>query len=213
MLSHTLEGLKVLHLRFCFWLVAMTRNPSVLDLKIDAFMISSLMDFVDGDSEKVLLCSVRALRRYLSRTKQYHPACANLLVSMTKRKKRVSQNTVLFWIRLFISHSDRCATDDNCRSIKVNAQEVWKVDTSLHFGRNCAVQQVLKVGTWFSQMMISAFYLWDVTHRYIDTFSIGPVVVAQEIVWLSALLATDVVTLDHSFIGFTWTPQWSTAQI
>ena len=84
------------------------------------------------------------------------------------------------WIRSVIDHVYRSATDADCKSVKGNAREVWKISTSLLFKRNCAVQQVLKTGTWSSQMT-SAFCLQGVTHRYIDTFSIGLVVAAQEV--------------------------------
>ena len=49
------------------------------------------------------------------------------------------------------------------------------------FKRNCAVHQVLKVGTWSARSTFS-FYLSDVTHRHWDMFSIGPVVAAQQVV-------------------------------
>ena len=35
-------------------------------------------------------------------------------------------------------------------------------------------------------MTFSAFCLWDVAHRYMDTFSIGPMVTARELVWLTS---------------------------
>ena len=57
-----------------------------------------------------------------------------------------------------------------------------KVATSLLFKMNCSVHQVLKVETWSSQSTFSSFYLRDVTHRNLVTFSIGPVVVAQKVV-------------------------------
>ena len=51
---------------------------------------------------------------------------------------------------------------------------------------NCTFQQVLKASTWSSQTTSSAFYLRDVTHGFIGTFFIGPVVAAQEVVQLTS---------------------------
>ena len=59
---------------------------------------------------------------------------------------------------------------------------VRKVATSLLFKRNCVVHQVLKLGTWSVQSTFSTFYLRDVTHRHLNTFSIGPVAMAQQVV-------------------------------
>ena len=52
----------------------------------------------------------------------------------------------------------------------------------LIFKLNCAVYQVLKAGTGTSQRIFSSFYHKDVTHRHMDTFSMGPVVAAQQVV-------------------------------
>ena len=51
----------------------------------------------------------------------------------------------------------------------------------LLFKRNCTVHQVLKAGTWSVQSAFSSSYLRDVAHSHLDTFSIRPVVTAQQI--------------------------------
>ena len=99
----------------------------------------------------------RVLRRYFNRTDQYHPSCSNLFIALTRSKKRVSQNTVLFGLARFLAMY-RSVTNDDCRSVKVDAYKVRKIGTSLFLGKNCAVQQVRKAGTWFSQSTFSALY-------------------------------------------------------
>ena len=49
-------------------------------------------------------------------------------------------------------------SDEDCRSVRVKAHEVRKISMSLLFKRNCAIQQVLKAGTWSSQCTFSGFY-------------------------------------------------------
>ena len=54
-------------------------------------------------------------------------------------------------------------------------------------GRLCCLRgtdqsKLLKAGTWSAQSAFSTTYLRDVTHRHLDTFSIGPVVAAQQVV-------------------------------
>ena len=67
-----------------------TQNPSVLGQIFEKFTVPCLLDFVEGDQDEMLLCRVSALKyRYLSRTEQYHPACRNLFIATTKRKKSV----------------------------------------------------------------------------------------------------------------------------
>ena len=162
--------------------VAKTQNPSVPDSHFEEFSVPVLDDFVGDDRDGLLLCPSRALRKYLSRTEQYRPGIEYLFISMGGRKKRVSCNTISFWLRSVISMAHIFALEEDCRSLRVRAYEVRKVATSLLFKRNCMVHQVLKVGTWSAQSTFSAFYLRDVTHRHLDTFSICLVVAAQQVV-------------------------------
>ena len=84
--------------------------------------------------------------------------------------------------------------------------EVWKFSMSLLFGRNCAIRLVLSAGIWSLQNAFSAFYLRDITHRDMDTFSIGPAMVAQHVVgpvWYSKSRSG---LLWQSVLAITWTP-------
>ena len=94
----------------------------------------------------------------------------------------MSRNTISFWLHsvIFLAHAS--ASEEDCHSLRVRAHEVRKVATSLLFKRNCAIPQVLKAGMWSTQLTFSAFYLRDVSYRHLDTFSIGPVVAAQQVV-------------------------------
>ena len=73
------------------------------------------------------------------------------------------------------------ASDGDCQAIKVKAHEAHKIGSSLLL-KNLAIQQELKVGAWSSQSMFSGFYLRDVTHSSMETFSIGFVVATLEVV-------------------------------
>ena len=53
------------------------------------------------------------------------------------------------------------------------------IGVSLQFRKYFAVQQVLMAGTWKFPFTFTSFYLRDITHKSMDTFSIGPVVAAQ----------------------------------
>ena len=67
--------------------LAKTQNPSILSPRVKEFAIPSLLDFVDGDQVEMLLCLVRVLRNYLSRTEEFCLTCANLFIMVAKGKK------------------------------------------------------------------------------------------------------------------------------
>ena len=62
------------------------------------------------------------------------------------------------------------------------ADEIRGIGITLLFKKNCAIQQVLRAGTWKTQTIFTSFYRRDVTHKSMDTFSIGSVVGAQQFV-------------------------------
>ena len=95
---------------------------------------------------------------YLSWTEQYH-------------------SETPFCFGSYINHTYASSSEEECRSLRVRACKIRKVATSLLFWWNCAVHQVLKDWVTFS-----AFCLWDVIHRYMNTFFIGPVVAGQQVV-------------------------------
>ena len=83
------------------------------------------------------------------------------------RKKRVSHNTISFWLRSVISFAYSSVSKEDCCYLRVRAREVRKVVTSLFFRRNCAVHQVLKARIWSAQSTFSSFYLGDITHSHL----------------------------------------------
>ena len=159
-----------------------TQNLSRHGSKFEELSIPFSDDFVGGDRDELVLCSIGALRRCLSCAEQYHSEFLNLLASVTNRKKQVSQKINLFWVRSVLSHTNGSASNEDCRLVRDKAHEVRKIATSLLFRRNCAVQQVLEGGIWSSQRTFLAFYLQGVTYRHMNTLSIGPVLAAQEVV-------------------------------
>ena len=73
-------------------------------------------------------------------------------------------------------------SEEERRLVKVNAHEVRAIATSVLFGRVRNLDLVLKAGTWKCMSTFASFYLRDVTHKYLDTFSLGPIVSALKVV-------------------------------
>ena len=148
--------------------VAKTQNPSVFDSRFESFTVPSLQDFTDGDQDEMLLCPVRSIREYLRRTREFRPELPRLFLSTGRRRKMVSKNTLAFWLREVIRKA--------YVSSGVRAHETRSIAPSAVFKRNFAVGQVMRAGVWSRQTTFTSFYLRDVTHRSLDTFSLGPVV-------------------------------------
>ena len=68
-----------------------------------SFKIPSLFDFAYGLDEGLLLCSVRALRIYLKRTKGCSRRASSLFVSLKCPTRQNSKNAISFFLREVIS--------------------------------------------------------------------------------------------------------------
>ena len=78
--------------------MAKTQNTSVHDPRFEEFMIPSLDGLMDVDRNILLLCPIRSLKKDLSWVEQCCLDVSNLLISASKRKKGVSQDTIWLWI-------------------------------------------------------------------------------------------------------------------
>ncbi|XP_068243498.1 uncharacterized protein [Palaemon carinicauda] len=172
------RGWEVVTFRFVPEFMAKIQNPGIPDPRFDSFRILSLRSVTD-DPDHLLLCPVRSLRLYLKRTAAVRPRVQALFASTGRTKRRVTKNTISAWIRRVIHHS---LNPDPPPSRRPRAHDVRGIATSLAFKRNYSVTQVLQAGVWKRQTTFTAHYLQDVTHRRLDTFSIGPVVAAQQLV-------------------------------
>ena len=154
--SKTLKGLEVVY----FFIPPRLhgQDPRPLCVWFMILTLQSLADFVDDDRDRMLLCPIRALKKYVSRTELLRPACSWLFVLATKTKRQMSSNTISFLIRPVIFHTYKSVSDKDCQAPKVKAYKVYKIGALLPFKNDFAVQQVLNVGTCLSQSTFSAFY-------------------------------------------------------
>ena len=53
--------------------VAKTQNPSVHDPRFEVFTTLIINDFMNSDRDDLLLCPIRALRKYFLQMEQFHP--------------------------------------------------------------------------------------------------------------------------------------------
>ncbi|MPC63229.1 hypothetical protein E2C01_057324 [Portunus trituberculatus] len=148
----------------------------------DEFTIPALLDFVGEDEVDHLLCPVCTVREILRMTRDCRPASSRLLVTVSDPRRAVHPHTLSKWIRQVIRRAYVSVSEEELRLLKVNAHEVQAITTSVLFRKVKSLDLVLKAGTWKSMTTFAFFYLRDVTHRYLDTFSLGSIVSALRVV-------------------------------
>ena len=160
--------------------LAKTQRPG--DESMDVFSIPALTEFVGDQEVDGLLCPVRAVREYLRRTRDCRPSCSRLFVTVSEPRRPVHPHTLSFWICQVIRRAYAGVSEEECRLVKLGSHEIRAVATSALFRKVRSLSSVLKAGTWRCMSTFASFYLRDVTHKYLDTFSLGPIVAALGVV-------------------------------
>ena len=146
-----------------------------------SFVVKSLGDFVGNLHEELLLCPVRALRIYLSRTGNLKPHPRSLFVSPKVTYKSLSKNAISFFLREVISQAYSSGSDPG-PSVRPRAHSIRGMATSTSFLRNFSVSSVLAAACWKTSTVFTSFYLKDVQFSHSDGFGLGPFVAANNIV-------------------------------
>ena len=152
-----------------------------------SFCVRSLSDFVGNLPDELLLCSVRALRLYLSRVSSVSPRPRTLFVS--PRSPSLSKNALSFFLRDVItraysspSASSSSGPSSSSSSSAFRAHSICGVAASWAFSHNAPLSSVLAAATWSSSSVFTSFYLRDVQFSSSHGFGLGPVVAAGNVV-------------------------------
>ena len=138
-----------------------------------SFAVHSLRDVVGSLSDELVLCPVRAVRIYVSRTSTISPQPCSLFVSLCTPTRPLSKNALSYFLWSVILQS---LPSPPTSSSSVRAHTVRFVSTSAAFSRNVALPDILAAATWRS------FYLRDVQFTLNTEFALGPVVAAGAVV-------------------------------
>ena len=158
-----------------------------------SFCVRSLTDFVGDLPDELLLCPVRALRVFLSRTSSISPRPRSLFVSPRAPSRSLSKNALSFFLRDLIaqaysspapssSSSSSSLTSGGLVTSRAGAHSVRGMATSWAFSRNVPVRSLLEAASWGSSSVFTSFYLRDVQFSSDSGFSLGPVVAAGAVV-------------------------------
>lgn len=124
---------------------------------------------------------------YLRRTQDCCPRCSRFFVMVADLLRVVHPHNFSHWICPVFQRAHMDISEEDMCLVQVQAHEVRAVATNALFKKIRSIPAVLRAGTWKSMSTFASFYLRDVTHRYLDTFSLGPIVSAVRVIhcfWL-----------------------------
>lgn len=146
------------------------------------FRLKSLAPLVGSDDEERLLCPVRALNYILERTKGISPKPRNLFVSPSNNSKPLSKNALSFLLKETILQAHQAFPEELQQPLRVRAHDIRGIATSLNLCRNHSFNSILEAASWKTPSVFANHYLKDLERIEGDTFSLGPIVAAGDIV-------------------------------
>ena len=141
-----------------------------------SFSVQSLGDFAAGLPEDLLLCPVRSLREYVTRTSRFVSRPRRLFVSPHCPSRSMSKNAISYFLHEVIVHSG-----SSSESVAApRAHSIRGIATSSAFFKNWSLSSVLEAASWRSTTVFISFYFKDMQYVFEGVHSLGPFVAAGE---------------------------------
>ena len=141
-----------------------------------SFSVPSLGDFAAGLPDDLLLCPVRALREYVTRTARFVNRPRRLFVSPRCPSCSMSKNAISYFLREVIVQSG-----SSSETVAVpKAHSICGIATSSAFFRNWSLASVLDAASWRSNSVFTLFYFKDMQFVLDGVYALGPFVAARE---------------------------------
>jgi len=150
----------------------------------EPWTIPSLTALVGREDDR-LLCPVRALRWYLDRTKTdarrgpdsqlFLPLDSAVPTTTPNMVSRLLCNTIF---RAYLAEGDAADTDN----VRITAHEIRALAASWKATNCVPLDEVLRTASWKNATTFTSHYLRDLCHQREGLYSLGPLVVGQQII-------------------------------
>ena len=159
--------------------LAKNQVPSICP---DPIVIPNLACICKREHLDRLLCPVRAFKFYLKMTKPYRQNRTRLFLPI-KGKQDISKSSVSRWITYTIKLAYMKLTSKDFPFLKIKAHEVRAVSSSWFFLDKVPLNEILNAAVWNQSSTFAKFYLRDMSRQLQNLHDLGPIVVAQKVVW------------------------------
>ena len=122
------------------------------------------------------LCVVRAVKFYLSRTREVRQGRKRLFLAYKKgHTSDICKNTISSWIRKTVILAYEKSGKEDQQVAGVRAHDVRGMASSWALLKNASIEDILQACSWRSHSTFTRFYLKDLTRIQGDLLRLGPV--------------------------------------
>ena len=163
--------------------IAKTEKPGKPETSLQEVTLKSLGSFVGPDLPvDANNCVVRAIKIYLSRSKEYRRGRKKLFISYKPSMlEEIKPATISSWIVKTVRYAYDNASAETARVFQVRAHDLRAMSTSWNAHKNIRIGEILRAAQWRSHNTFTSFYLMDMTVLEEDMNRLGPLVTAQAI--------------------------------
>lgn len=151
----------------------------------EKIVIPSLISFTGKDISDYKLCPVRALKAYVTRTSEaeVRNGRKRLFIPFKVDKTgEITASTISYWI----SRTIRKAYDNSNKDLQtlssVRAHELRALSASWAYFNGVPMNDIMQSAYWRGHSTFSDYYLRSLANQADDLYSLGPIVVNQQVV-------------------------------
>lgn len=161
--------------------VAKTEVPGRPETRLQEVTIQGLGNFCSGSlSEERTLCPVRAIKIYLSRTKDVRAQRQELFIPYKLgATQSISPVSISNWIQRTVKAAYDDPSDEEAALISVRAHDLRGIAASWNLHQSIPVGDILRAAQWRCHNTFTTFYLKDMTLQEDDILRLGPITVGQ----------------------------------
>ena len=147
------------------------------------FKLPNLVQFVGSREPDRLLCPVRALRYYLSRTEPIRRGRRGLFISLQpNRKSEITKQSINIWIRNTIRLAYALSGHKADQLGRTSNHEIRSVCSSLAYEKSMSLSTVIRACHWKNHNTFTSYYLRDVTVLCENLHRFSPLVAAATVI-------------------------------
>mgnify|MGYP001547830117 CR=1 FL=1 len=146
------------------------------------FTVKALTSFTGMDSDDRKLCPVRALRMYLSKTRdrRARQKQKHLFLSLNPgRSQDITKSAIALWLRQLIVKAHREASDGAAQLASARPHEIRSLASSIAYDHSLSLSAIMQACTWKNSSTFTSFYLRDVARVSQELHSLPPFIAAN----------------------------------
>ena len=148
----------------------------------DSITIPKLSNFCrKSDNFKRMLCTVRAVKIYLNKTKSLRKHRKRLFIP-TQGDQDLAKSTISRWVKYAIKHAYCSISKNPNRLFKPRAHKLRALSAFWAYMNRIPLEEILKSAVWSSSSLFASHYLRDFREQTENLRAMGPIIAAQKVV-------------------------------